>query len=234
MLDRVRESGSAIATPVFTNLPVEAFAYKVAQARNVAALYSISLEGTREESKREVAVKVKGSTVLPVFDTPRVTVYLVEDSVLASRDGRGQKGSGGKIYYHNHLLRAYNSTWGEAPEWDGSDYSYECTLSYPEECNPDHMQVIAFISNYDETSAINCEIGNVAWRPMCDLEVAGVGLNQASEKGADSRYSICRAALLTAPERLQGCSPASTSGLRLLSTDENLRRFWCADAMSFP
>lgn len=191
MLDRVREHGISVETPVFNNLPVEAFAYKVTQAQDVPALYSIALSGTHDAERRSVTVKTEGTTVLPRFDNPRVTVYLVEDSVLASMGGRGQKGSGGQIYYHNHLLRAYNATWGEPPVWDGDNYSYECALTYPEGCKPDEMQVIAFISDYDSEDAAGCEVGNVATLSMDQLQPAAVSaLHDPGKDGSRAVYDL--------------------------------------------
>lgn len=191
MLDRVRESGSAIATPVFGNPLLSGFIYKVTQAQNVPALYGIKVGGTHDEPKREITVTVGGSTVLPIFDNPRITVYVVEDNVLATDNGKGQAGSGGKTYYHNHVLRAYNATWGEDAVWDGMKYNYECTLSYPEGCSPSEMQVIAFISNYDDTNPVNCEIGNTAWVELSQLNTTSTpSLNTSEEENNVMIYDL--------------------------------------------
>lgn len=172
MLDRVGQTGGAIKTPVFGNLPVNAFSYKITQAQNVPALYSVAINGTLNESARLIDIRIEGETVLPVFDNPRITVYVVEDDVPASE--KGQNGSGGAPYFHNHLERAYNATWGEPAEWDGDSYSYSCQLEYPEGCNTGKMQVVAFISNFDGSNPVNCEVGNAAWKELIELEAVGI------------------------------------------------------------
>lgn len=174
MLDRDAALGKEPFTPVFENLPVATFAAKVTGEQNRPALYQIALAGTHNVNDRKVEVNVTGETVLPFFTDPRVTVYIVEDNVLASREGMGQSGSGGMKFYHNHLLRAYNSVWGDEARWDGDGFSYTCTLEYPKECKVDDMQVIAFISNYDSSDPTACEIGNVALLGMGNLTTVGV------------------------------------------------------------
>lgn len=189
MLDRTQAYDDA-PTPVFMNLPVVSFSEKLAEAREVPALYSISFEGTHDTDSRTVNLKVSGERVLDVMENPRVTVYLVEDNVMATGNGLGQAGSLGREYYHQHLVRAYNATWGEAPEWDGDSYTYSCTLEYPEVCKTDDMQVVAFISNYDEDNPVNCEVGNTAWSSFAGLTPLGVAQVGAADDAATMLYDL--------------------------------------------
>ena len=191
MLDREGQTGSSVRTPVFSNLPVNAFAYKVTQAQDVPALYSVTVSGTHDATSRKLHVKVEGEEMLATLDNPRITVYVVEDNVLASNDGMGQSGSGGAKFYHNHVERAYNDTWGESAEWNGNKYTYECELEYPEGCKTEDMQVVAFISNRDETDPVNCEVGNAAWKELADFDPSGIdGITNDSGKTSAMIYDL--------------------------------------------
>jgi len=191
MLDREGHTGSSVRTPVFSNLPVNAFAYKVTQAQDVPALYSVTVSGTHDATSRKLHVKVEGEEMLATLDNPRITVYVVEDNVLASNDGMGQSGSGGAKFYHNHVERAYNDTWGEPAEWNGNKYTYECELEYPEGCKTEDMQVVAFISNRDETDPVNCEVGNAAWKELADFDPSGIdGITNDSGKTSAMIYDL--------------------------------------------
>lgn len=173
MLDR-EQAYDEPPTPVFVCPPLESFTDMIAEARDIPALYSIGFDATRDIDARTVEVRVSGERVLDVMKDPRITVYLVENDVLASRNGLGQKGTSGKEYWHQHVIRAYNSTWGDAPEWTGDSYAYSCTLTYGEECKPEDMQVMAFIANYDPENPVNCGVGNTAWESFVDIETVGV------------------------------------------------------------
>ena len=57
------------------------------QEQNRPALYSITMTGMHNVGERTVELQISGEEMLPVFDDPRITVYLVEDNVLASKAG---------------------------------------------------------------------------------------------------------------------------------------------------
>lgn len=214
MLDRLPETGSSVKTPVFENLPVNAFAYKVTQEQNRPALYSITMTGMHNVGERTVELQISGEEMLPVFDDPRITVYLVEDNVLASKDGMGQGGSGGRIFYHNHLERAYNATWGVPAEWDGASYTYTCKLEYPEGCKTEDMQVVAFISNFDSTDPVNCEVGNTTWLPLSSLGTVGVAMTTEEANSRIDIYDLSGRNVGNDPQRL-------TPGIYILTRNNN-------------
>lgn len=178
MLDRMEQTASQTPTPVFQNLPPNDFLHQVSAAQDSPALYSISIDGSHDADRRTVHVDIAGDARLQMFPDPRVTVYLVEDNVPASN--RGQAGAG-KDYIHNHVERAYNSAWGESPEWEDDSYMYSCTLSYPEGCKPEDMHVVAFISNYNPDDPTDCHIGNASEKKLSELENASVNNPSASD-----------------------------------------------------
>ena len=84
-----------------------------------------------------------------------VTVYLLEDDVPS----RNQSG-GTSNYRHQHVVRAYNSTWGEPVNWDDMEATYRCTFTLDEAWNIDNMQLVAFVSEYGDDNLAGYAIDN--------------------------------------------------------------------------
>lgn len=170
MFDRVKQSERAL--PVIGPQSSAGLKSYYAQQRAREAFYSIEVTGRLDRSARTVELDIKGKAAAQIFADPRITVYLTEDDVPAI-----SQQNGGAEYRHNHLIRAYNSTWGVKPEWsDSFNYTSSARLEYPEECNVDNMEIVAVISNYDADDCNNCEVGN-AFK---------VSLNELKDSGFDS------------------------------------------------
>lgn len=82
------------------------------------------------------------------FDSPRLTLYIMEDGIMGSQAGY----SGGQ-YEHNHVIRAaISDVWGDAAAitstnaWD--QYSKTFTYTLPAAWNADKCWIAAFVSNY--------------------------------------------------------------------------------------
>lgn len=104
----------------------------------------------------KLIVKVDGSKSMPeLCDNPTITVFLVEDDIAA----RSQAGAGSD-YIHYHVNRAVNSVWGDEVTFEGDDYTYECEFALSDLWNRDNMQIVAFIANYNEEDATDCEVQN--------------------------------------------------------------------------
>ena len=68
---------------------------------------------------------------------------------------------------------------------------------YPEECDPDNMQIVAFISNLDTKNPVNCEIANgtkVNLPQLSASSIDNIGKTVQSTKRA-RMYMIYRAAV---------------------------------------
>lgn len=117
-------------------------------------------------------------------DDIRLTVYLVENEIHSSTQNNG-----GNDYIQRHVIRAYNSTWGEPINWDSNDnYYYECDLTVPDNCVKSNMQIIAVVSNYDPSDATNCQVENAAILNDIDwsgaTSVTGVSVERPSAPSA--------------------------------------------------
>lgn len=107
-----------------------------------------------------VTINVKGRK-LDGFNiaNPQIFVFLTEDNVLSTK---GQAGSGTDTYYHQHIVRGQNRTWGEDLNWDGDAFTYNTSFDLQAGWKVGDMAVVASVGNYDETNPGNCEIENSA------------------------------------------------------------------------
>ena len=101
---------------------------------------------------------------------PYLNVYLLENDIYT----RNQSGSGGE-FYHQHVKRQYNSSWGSPVNWDGNDFSYTYTFDLEDGWNKDNMEVLAFIYNYGYSYA-NREVDNCVRLKLKDAksEITGI------------------------------------------------------------
>lgn len=152
-------------------------------AKEREAFYSINMTGIHNAVTRTVKLEITGKASARIFDDPRITVYLCEDDVPAVN----QK-NGGADYRHDHVVRAYNSTWGDKPTWtDTFNYTTEVTLTYPEGCDVDNMELIALIANYNPSDCNDCEVGNAFKVKLKDLKTGGSSSVSTLANGGDVR-----------------------------------------------
>lgn len=169
MLDRIPAGGSPVrGFPSSENLVKE-----VRQRMAEASSYSIEVKGDVDRTKRTVSLEIDMEKAANVLSDARIVVYLVEDNVLASSNGQGQS-NGPAPYYHNHIKRDYNSTWGEKITWNENDKAkYTCTLKYPLGCKTKDMEIVAMISNYGGSDITNYEVGNAVKVKLTSLNMSG-------------------------------------------------------------
>ena len=85
----------------------------------------------------------------------RLTVYLTEDNITAQK----QAGVSG-TYIHQHVIRAYNSAWGEPLTWSGNLFNAQTTFKLDPSWKQQDLKVVAFVANYDASSNLNCMVEN--------------------------------------------------------------------------
>ncbi len=111
------------------------------------------------DSGKRIDVTVNGRRLRDFgYTDKRITVFLTEDNVLAD----GQAGSGTDTYYHQHVMRAINNTWGVPVSWDGDTFTYSCQFETDGEWKPADLKVIASVGDYDSNDPCNCNIENSA------------------------------------------------------------------------
>lgn len=146
----------------------------------------LSSEAVLDASGSAVTLTVKGKKMDGFnVDNPRIFVFLTEDNVLAN----GQAGSGTSTYYHNHVVRAQNATWGDAIEWAGDEFTYTCSFDLNTSWKTGDMKLIASVGNYDSTNPGNCAIENSTVATFGNVN--GIVLARpATDKVVYSYYSV--------------------------------------------
>ena len=153
MLDRTRFNTSEPG-PVFLPGSVEQITSYFDQA--VSEVSGLDLGFSRisySPDSRQLSVTVEGQFTSSLsFDSPRLNVWIVEDSIILS-----QSGASG-TYYHSHVIRAMlTDTWGATDAitstTSGSTFSKTYTYTFPEGHVFARSRVVAFVSNY--ASSVN-------------------------------------------------------------------------------
>ncbi|MGN0037187.1 MAG: Omp28-related outer membrane protein [Bacteroidaceae bacterium] len=126
------------------------------------AFASVDVTGNYNPETRELTVDVTGeknNLFDTYYDAANLTVYLIENGIVANQPQSGY--SGQSSYVHNHVLRAtLTPIMGQAVTWDGNTYSYHTTTTLDEAWVAGRMGIVAFLnkpyaSNYAEAQVIN-------------------------------------------------------------------------------
>lgn len=167
MIDRANFGGSTPVIGPTSQGQMEAYwDYSLNQSAFVSVNVAASvLPG----SPNKLHIDVSGTkSIDKLCDNPRLTVYVLEDNIAA----RSQAGA--SSFTHNHVKRAFNSTWGDQVEWNGDDYSYSCEFDVSTEWVKENLQVVAFIYNYDENDPTNCTVANAGSAKFSDFNLTGI------------------------------------------------------------
>lgn len=100
-----------------------------------------------------------------------LTVYLLEDNVKARR----QNGAAGD-FIHHHVIREYNSDWGDVIDWDGDSFKADFAFDLEDVCDADHLYIAAFVSVYDASDYANCKVDNAE-----QMSLKGITTNSGVE-----------------------------------------------------
>ena len=164
-----------------------------------ASALVLSSSAQYSEDGKAVEMTVTGKRLHDFGHTAekRITVYLTEDNILA----QSQAGSGTDTYYHQHVTRAINSTWGVPVEWNGDDFTYTFRFHLDDTWKRGDLKVIAAIGDYDASDPCNCQIENTTLAvpsatsaihnakadtkttPSAYYTLGGVQLNEVPQRG---------------------------------------------------
>lgn len=85
-----------------------------------------------------------------------LTVYMTEDSIKA----KNQSG-GGKNYYQMHVIRYYNSSWGDAIEWkDDNTFTKTYTININKAYVKNQLKFVAFVNKHNANDVFDNQIEN--------------------------------------------------------------------------
>lgn len=174
-------------------------------ASTVAAYIKNELDGLADAALTvDVALSEDGNTAnITVngecndsYDTESslLTLYLTEDNIKA----KSQSGARG-TYYHNHVIRYANSSWGEQVEWNNNKFTKTFSIPLTSTWAKDKMKVVAFLNKHNKKNYKDCKIANSNGK---DLEMSsGInGVVNGKQLTEVARYTI-DGVKLTAPQQ---------------------------------
>lgn len=157
LYDRHAEDGESTAVTC-PNSKLELFE-GIRKRLRETAFVSLKVSADVDGENQKINVKVTGSRAKENFtkNPARITVVLTETNLAAI----SQAGAGGD-YTHYNVGRRVNSIWGDVLEWNGDDYTYECSIPYTQNYVLDNLGVLAFIHDYDPDDKTKCDVANSA------------------------------------------------------------------------
>lgn len=146
--------------------------YRLAQETKA----SVSINATYDENSRKLNLTVSGEREGVFTKNPRrLIIYLTESNIEA----HAQAGvAEGETYLQQHVIRAYNGTWGDVIDWNINQFSRDYSFDIDTAWNPSNMQIVACIASYNSSDKTDCVIENVGAIPF----PLSTGINKTSQK----------------------------------------------------
>lgn len=198
LYDRHAEDG-AVTAVTCPNSKLELFE-GIRKRLRETAFVSLKVTADVDGENQKINVKVTGTRAKENFtkNPARITVVLTETNLAAI----SQAGAGGE-YTHYNVGRRVNSIWGDVLEWNGDDYTYECSIPYTQNYVLDNLGVLAFIHDYDPDDKTKCEVANSAAITSAEFTGKSTGIcsPKASVNEAQAQYFDLQGRKLSTPTK---------------------------------
>lgn len=198
LYDRHAEDGEATAVTC-PNSKLELFE-GIRKRLRETAFVSLKVTADVDGENQKINVKVTGTRAKENFtkNPARITVVLTETNLAAI----SQAGAGGD-YTHYNVGRRVNSIWGDVLEWNGDDYTYECSIPYTQNYVLDNLGVLAFIHDYDPDDKTKCDVANSAAITSAEFTGKSTGISspKASVNEAQAQYFDLQGRKLSTPTK---------------------------------
>lgn len=198
LYDRHAEDGEATAVTC-PNSKLELFE-GIRKRLRETAFVSLKVTADVDGENQKINVKVTGTRAKENFtkNPARITVVLTETNLAAI----SQAGAGGD-YTHYNVGRRVNSIWGDVLEWNGDDYTYECSIPYTQNYVLDNLGVLAFIHDYDPDDKTKCDVANSAAITSAEFTGKSTGIcsPKASVNEAQAQYFDLQGRKLSTPTK---------------------------------
>lgn len=145
---------------------------------------SVNIIASFDEDTKKLNVTVSGSRQELAFSNPALTVYLLEDNVPHVRQTSAPKG-----FTHQHVIRAYNSFYGDDIVWNGNLYEMNYTFDVDDAWVKDNLSIAAFVNNYSSTRSNNT-IDNAECVSFPVSTSDGISEAKTVAAGAEGVYSL--------------------------------------------
>lgn len=198
LYDRHAEDGESTAVTC-PNSKLELFE-DIRKRLRETAFVSLKVTADVDGENQKINVKVTGTRAKENFtkNPARITVVLTETNLAAI----SQAGAGGD-YTHYNVGRRVNSIWGDVLEWNGDDYTYECSIPYTQNYVLDNLGILAFIHDYDPDDKTKCDVANSAAITSAEFTGKSTGISspKASVNEAQAQYFDLQGRKLSAPTK---------------------------------
>lgn len=200
MFNREPDFKSAYATGQKNNvvLPgstteISKYASKYLNKTMADAKLDVSVAYNESESKAVIVVTGESNDAYDK-ESALLTLYLTEDNVEA-KDQAGV--SFGTTFYHQHVIRDFNSAWGAPVTWEGNKFSATYEFDVDSAWKKDDLKVVAFLNKHSTKSRIDNRIENVAGKNLVQ--------NSTSIESVGSAYNVVEVARYNAAgQRISG------------------------------
>lgn len=172
----------------------------IEQTNSIPTFAAVDLKADYNENTRQLNINVSGDAVAEfktfVGEDAVLTVYLLEDSIVATQINSEPYAHYDNEYVHNHVLRdvVSNNVFGDAINWtDDTHYSNDFTVTLDGSWNVKNMNVVAFISRpvKEESDVTDMWVNNAN---IIRALNGSTGINGIVNGGEDvkevARYSI--------------------------------------------
>lgn len=198
LYDRHAEDG-AVTAVTCPNSKLELFE-GIRKRLRETAFVSLKVTADVDGENQKINVKVTGTRAKENFtkNPARITVVLTETNLAAI----SQAGAGGD-YTHYNVGRRINSIWGDVLEWNGDDYTYECSIPYTQNYVLDNLGILAFIHDYDPDDKTKCDVANSAAITSAEFtgKSTGICAPKASVNEAQAQYFDLQGRKLSTPTK---------------------------------
>lgn len=139
---------------------------------------------TYDEGESKVVIVVTGESNKG-YDTENalLTVYLTEDNVKAKNQ------SGASKFYHQHVIRDYNSNWGDPLTWNDNKFSATYEFAVDEAWKKDDLKVVAFLNKHNTKNRLDNRIENVTGKDLIEKLTAIESVGSADNAVEVARYN---------------------------------------------
>lgn len=151
------------------------------QALKEVANAKLDMEVTYNDDKTQATVTVTG-VCNEAYDTDNalLTFYVTEDNIKARR----QSGASG-TYYQQHVIRYYNSSWGETVDWNNYTFTKSFVVDINSNWKKEDIKFVAFLNKHNTKNYADNKIEN------------SIGLSFDSSTGINGVYNNGDATVVT-------------------------------------
>ena len=128
--------------------------YQLQQHSNL----TLNVEAAPNADSTEVTLTINGKCNKAFMkETGLLTVYMTEDSIPAKKQAGATD-----AFYHMHVIRYYNSAWGDSIAWEGNEFTATYTIALNSEWKRDQLVFAAMVNKHNTDNKLDCPIENSA------------------------------------------------------------------------